>query len=410
MSNYKNLWYGETPFGWVTTKIKHYMQVRNGKEVFSEIEQDDNAINVYGSGGVFKWTNESLYKGESVLFGRKGTIGKPLFINEEFWTVDTMYYTRFSKDAYPKYFYYLMVVFPWNNITTQTALPSVVGSDIENFSCSVPKYQIQKTIAEYLDCKISNIDDLIKHKENLISLLEEKRQIMITEAVTKGVNPNVKMKDSGVEWISEIPNGWNIAKLKYFSQRIGDGLHGTPIYDDNGEIYFINGNNLGLKEIRLTENTNKISLEEFMKYKQSIGPNTILISLNGTIGKLSIYNEETIMLSKSAGFINLKESINKEFVYYFLKSSIVKNFYEQSFAGTTINNLSLETLRNTPLLVPDIEVQKEIVSYLNNLEFNFEKILGELHLQTQKFKNFRQSLIYEAVTGKIDVRDFELKA
>ena len=330
--------------------------------------------------------------------------------------VSPAYTVFYGKDlVYPdfyKYIFYSRGFIDYIAATTQSLRDGkpIAYNTFGDMDLPLPSYKEQIKIAEFLNFKTQSIDSVVEGKEKLINLLAEKCHSLITEAVTKGLNLVVKMKDSGVEWIGEIPNEWKVAKLKYFSHRIGEGLHGTPIYADNGEIYFINGNNLGLKEIRLTESTNKISLEESMKYKQTIGSNTILISLNGTIGKLSLYNEESIMLSKSAGFINLKECINKEFIYYFLKSRIVKNFYEQSFAGTTINNLSLETLRNTPLLVPSIEEQKEIVSYLNTLELEFKKVLSDLHLQIQKLKDYRQSLIYEAVTGKIDVRDIEIES
>ncbi|WOA64425.1 restriction endonuclease subunit S [Bacillus mycoides] len=429
------LWIDKIPNRWSITKVKYttYVKGRIGWQGLKSDEFiDEGPYLVTGTdfdNGYINWgtcyhISEKRYdeapsiqlKENDLLITKDGTIGKVAIVKKipsKAILNSGIFVTRSNKYEV-EYMYWLLNSVVFDKYIkfheTGSTIKHLYQETFENFSYPLPDRNEQKRIVMYLNEEISKIDLLIGDKEKLINLLEEKRQSMITEAVTKGLNPNAKMKDSGVEWIDEIPSGWNIAKLKYFSQRIGDGLHGTPIYDDNGEIYFINGNNLGLKEIRLTENTNKISLEEFMKYKQSIGSNTILISLNGTIGKLSIYNEETIMLSKSAGFINLKESINKEFVYYFLKSSIVKNFYEQSFAGTTINNLSLETLRNTPLLVPDIEAQKEIVNYLNNLEFDFEKVLGELHLQTQKLKNFRQSLIYEAVTGKIDVSDWEVEA
>lgn len=106
-----------------------------------------------------------------------------------------------------------MKVFPWDVITTQTALPSIVGTEVENFECSVPVYSEQVEIATFLDIKCNEIKALIRAKEKMIFLLKEQLQTIITEAVTKGLNPDVKMKDSGEECIGEIPEHWEIKKL-----------------------------------------------------------------------------------------------------------------------------------------------------------------------------------------------------
>src|SRR5690606_2186570 len=97
--------------------------------------------------------DQKLFTGPSVLFGRKGTIGKPLYVESDFWTVDTMYYTEIYSGNSPRYFYYLLEAFPWNQIVTQTALPSIVGSEVENYEVKIPFEDIQKVIARYLDYK-----------------------------------------------------------------------------------------------------------------------------------------------------------------------------------------------------------------------------------------------------------------
>lgn len=195
------------------SKLKYHLKVKNGREITNEVNYGKNVINVYGSGGVFKYTDKKLFTGPSVLFGRKGTIGKPLYVEGDFWAVDTMYYTEVYSGNSPRYFYYLLEVFPWGKIVTQTALPSIVGSELENYEVNIPSEEVQKIIAKFLDRKCVEIETLLKHKERLLILLEQQRQSIITEAVTKGLNPNVKMKDSGVEWIGEVPEHWEIKKL-----------------------------------------------------------------------------------------------------------------------------------------------------------------------------------------------------
>ena len=121
--------------------------------------------------------------------------------------------------------------------------------DMKRIILPVPHYSEQQQIADYLDTKCSEIDATAEDIQKEIDLLEDYKKSVITEVVTKGLNPDAEMKDSGIEWIGEIPKGWKIIRLKYITNSIGDGLHGTPNYDDLGTIFFINGNNLGNRKI-----------------------------------------------------------------------------------------------------------------------------------------------------------------
>lgn len=178
-------WIGEIPEHWDLVKIKRYIKIMNGKEIENEEDfTNPNAIDVFGSGGVFKKTDKSIFEGESVLFGRKGTIGKPIYVNQAFWTVDTMYYTQFYENAFPKWFYYLLSVFPWAIHTTKTALPSLVGTDIENDLFAIPNFNEQCNIAKYLDKETTRIYNLIFDIQKQISKLKEYRESLIYEAVT----------------------------------------------------------------------------------------------------------------------------------------------------------------------------------------------------------------------------------
>ncbi|GGD96290.1 restriction endonuclease subunit S [Jeotgalicoccus aerolatus] len=174
-------WIGAIPSRWGLNQIKTVAKVMNGKE----IETDGGHIPVFGSGGVFKYTNTKLYDKESVLFGRKGTIGKPLIINQPFWTVDTMFYTHiFENRAFPRWLYYILISLPWDVYSTQTAIPSIVGSEIESIRIPVPSIEEQRQIVSYLDEQTSRIDKLIADKTKVIEELEDYKKSLIYEYVT----------------------------------------------------------------------------------------------------------------------------------------------------------------------------------------------------------------------------------
>lgn len=174
-------WIGAIPSRWGLNQIKTVAKVMNGKE----IETDGGHIPVFGSGGVFKYTNTKLYDKESVLFGRKGTIGKPLIINQPFWTVDTMFYTHiFENRAFPRWLYYILISLPWDVYSTQTAIPSIVGSEIESIRIPVPSIEEQRQIVSYLDEQTSRIDKLIADKTKVNEELEDYKKSLIYEYVT----------------------------------------------------------------------------------------------------------------------------------------------------------------------------------------------------------------------------------
>lgn len=178
-------WIGEIPSEWSVCQIKRFAKLYNGKEIENEVIKSDYAIDVYGSGGVFKYTTNYLYDGEAVLFGRKGSIGKPLIVDGKFWTVDTMYFSTCKQElTMNKFLFYLLKIFPWDVYTTKTALPSIVGSEIFNSFVPVPPLNSQLSLITFLDKKCSEIDALITKKEQLVVELEAYKKSLIYEVVT----------------------------------------------------------------------------------------------------------------------------------------------------------------------------------------------------------------------------------
>ena len=178
-------WIGKIPQGWEVVQLKRYAKVNNGKEVPAELSaNDENAKPVYGSGGVFKYTNEIMYSGEAVMFGRKGTLGKPLYVNDSFWVVDTMYFLTYPNKLFPKYSYYQLSAFDWNPFITQTAIPSIGASDVMAAFICVPPLTEQKQIADYLDNRCTEIDSLIAIKQQKIEELKDYKKSIIYEYVT----------------------------------------------------------------------------------------------------------------------------------------------------------------------------------------------------------------------------------
>ena len=161
---------------------------------------------------------------------------------------------------------------------------------------------------------------------------------------------------------------WKTVKLEEVVDILGDGLHGTPKYSDDGEYYFINGNNLDGKII-VNEKTKRVGLEQYLKYKKDLNDRTLLVSINGTLGKVAEYGGEDIILGKSACYFNVKKDVNKK---YILLSDIFKHYIHNYSTGTTIKNLGLKQMRKFKFPLPNIEEQEKIANILSSLDDKIE--------------------------------------
>lgn len=179
---------------------------------------------------------------------------------------------------------------------------------------------------------------------------------------------------------------WKKYKLKDVCTILGDGLHGTPIYDDKGEFFFINGNNLKDGRISIKNDTKRVPYSEANKYKKPLNNRTILVSINGTIGNVAKYQDEKCILGKSACFFNVKENVDLNFIYYVVANQQFKNTITQLATGTTIKNVSLETMRNYTFGIPPLSIQKQIGKILSSFDDKIElnrRINDNLEQQAQ---------------------------
>ena len=186
---------------------------------------------------------------------------------------------------------------------------------------------------------------------------------------------------------------WKEVTLGEISSKIGDGLHGTPKYDDEGPYYFINGNNLNCGKIIIKDDTKRVGKDEFVKNQKELNEQTILVSINGTIGNVAKYNNELCILGKSACYINVIKEVDKEFIYYVLTSANFKRNITNEATGTTIKNVSLKQMREYKFNIPcNISDQRRIASILSSLDRKIElnnKINADLEEMAQAiFKNW----------------------
>jgi type I restriction enzyme S subunit len=198
--------------------------------------------------------------------------------------------------------------------------------------------------------------------------------------------------------IGVIPKDWEISNIGDCSIRIGDGIHSTPKYDESGDYFFINGNNLVNGEILINENTKRVSEEESLIHKRNLGFSTILLSINGTIGNIAFYQNEKIILGKSAAYINLNNKVNSYFFYQMLQTNFLKEYFKNELTGSTIKNLGLNSIRNTPIPLPPLPEQKAIAEVLSDMD----NLITALERQIEKKRLVKQGAMQRLLTAGED--------
>ena len=283
-----------------------------------------------------------------------------------------------SRDYF--YYYYLMVDNTKELLHLAKNLRhSFTEEQLGQLKVPMPPLSEQQAIADYLDETCSKIDEIIA--EAKISI-DEYKELKIGQINKYTIH---KMKRT---------------KLKYITEKIGDGIHATPEYSDEGTIRFINGGSFGEDSIKMIGPM--LSNEEYQKQNKSLlNEHTVMIALNGAnFGNTSLYNNEAILLGKSAGYITLKSTVCREYVRYCLENSVTKEAFDLSLNGTTIPNLSLNTLRNTEICLPDYSVQKQLARTIKKMIIKMDSLIAEKESLINDLEAYKKSLIYEVVTGK----------
>jgi len=425
-------WIGEIPEHWEIKKLKYICSesavyglnesaenyAEEGVRFIRTTDIDDKGNLDSNEEGVFlpeEKTKGYILKTGDLLVSRSGSLGTSLYFDENKYGKCSYagYLVKFRANSknHPKFLFY----FSKSNIFYIQIQMALVSSTISNFNgnkyanmiLTLSSYNEQKTIANFLDQKTAEIDDLIADKEKLIELLQEKRQAIITEAVTKGLNPNVKMKDSGIEWIGEIPEHWNVEPIKYMVKTIQTGTTPTTKNDDyfDGDIqWFTPGDFHGSKE--LYEASRKISNLAVIDNEARLFPkNTVMIvGIGATVGKVAKLGVEGSFNQQITGLIVNEQRLNCDYLYYWLyiNQETIKNISNY----TTLPIINNEFVKNFECLSLPLDEQQAIVNYLNQKTSEIDDLILKIKLQIQKLKEYRQSLIFEAVTGKIDVRDY----
>lgn len=352
-----------------------------------------------------------ICKNDTLLVKDGATIGKTAFVDnlpQKMAVNEHVFILRSNKLLNPKLLYYLIFSNLGFTQIKLTETGSAQGGISQNIADKVEfiipiNLNHQQQIVDYLDKQTAKIDETISKNEELIKLLEEKRVALINLVVTKGLNPDVPMKDSGVEWIGEIPEHWNINKIKkYFNIYNGS----TPKNNEenwNGNIHWITPADYKTTDIYINNSSRKITKNGLNSCGTTLVPKgSIIVSNRAPIGTVAIANVD-LCTNQGCKSLAIKRNINTKFVYYVL--SINEKELNKLGRGTTFMELSAYDLGTFPIpIAPDSE-QKDIVNYLDKETSKINQTVSKIKENIKLLEEYKTSLIHNVVTGKIDVRE-----
>lgn len=426
-------WIGEIPSHWNHSSLKWYSQIFSGGTPSKDIEEYwiDGTIPWLNSGSVNQWDvseasefiTEDAFNNSSAkwipeeslimaLAGQGKTKGMVAQVKFKTTCNQSLGVIIPNEKVYSRHLLYWLY-------TNYQNIRNLGGGDkrdglnlvmLGGIPIPIPPIKEQTAIANYLDKKTAQIDDLIAKKERLIQLLEEERTAIINQAVTKGLDPTVPMKDSGIEWLGKIPAHWDRARIKTLVKvKVCDGPHETPEWKEEG-IPFISAEAIKGNQIDLNFKRGYISREQHLEYckKSKVLKGDILFCKSGsTTGKSALVNIDVDFgIWSPLAIIRVDErKISNRYMFQSVQSALFRNQVETSWTFGTQPNIGMGALENLWIAIPPIKEQELIDEYLNSKLNEFNIIITKSFQEIELLKEYKTALISEVVTGKVDVRE-----
>ncbi len=327
-----------------------------------------------------------------IIFSLRGNIGRTSIVPPELREANlTQGTARISvnEENETSFIYYSIASTPILNrihtLSKGSTFKEISLEELRKIQLPVPPLPEQQKIAKIL----STWDKAISATERLIDNSTQQKKALMQQLLT---GKKRLLDDAGKRFEGK----WKSQIIENITTRVGDGIHSTPKYTENSSIRFVNGNNLNNGSIDFYDSTKYVDEDDAKKHRRDLSNRTILMSINGTIGNLAIYNGENIVLGKSACYINVKNEVDLLFIFYKLASFELQSYFISRLTGSTIKNLSLTTIKSTQVELPSLEEQQKIATVLTNADQEIDLLKQQLvDLQQEK-----KALMQVLLTGK----------
>jgi type I restriction enzyme S subunit len=406
-------WLGDVPEHWEVKALKYiFVNLDSNRIPISGEDRAgiENIYPYYGASGIIDYVDDYIYDETLILVAEDGanllSRSTPLAFRAEgkYWVNNHAHILRPKYDAIT-YWECVLQIFEYAPYVSGSAQPKLTSDNLGSFILPVPPLPEQQAIAAFLDHETGRIDALIAKKKSLLSLLAEQRTAIISRAVTKGLNPSVKLKPSGVEWLGDVPEHWEVWKIAHSFELIGSGT--TPPSDElewyDGSIPWITTSELRESVICSTEKT--VTKEATLKFSAlKIFPKgSLAIAMYGaTIGRLGIFGIDA-STNQACCVMNGGQVFSIPFVYFWMQAFKESIILLASGGGQP--NISQDKIKSIKIPCPSIPEQQAIAAFLDRETAKIDTLSAKVQTAIERLREYRTALISAAVTGKIDVRE-----
>lgn len=401
-------WIGEIPGEWEVCRYKNICNIQSGfpfnsskfsaQKGFPLIRIRDitsGKIETYYDG---EYTEEYVVKKGDLIIGMDGDFNVRLWQNEDGLLNQRCCRLYEKKCANKSFLFYTlpMALRHINDLAYATTVKHLSNNDIYNSSLAFPPLSVQQSISSFLDTKCGEIDSLISIQEEMISELLAYKQSVITEAVTKGLDKKAKMKNSGVEWIGDIPEEWEVCSIKYQIKFINGFAFDSNCFQQKGEMpVFRIGD---IIEDKISNEANVYVNKQNALNNYEVHKGDILLAMSGaTTGKVGIVKEQIGYINQRVGIIR---SNIQPWIFYNLKTNIFSEYILLKAIGSAQPNISTENFKNYKIPLPPLPVQQAIATYLDEKTTQIDSLIALKQSKIESLKEYKKSIIYEYVTGK----------
>ncbi len=400
-------WIGEIPEGWEVKRLKYVAYFSRG----FDLSNSSFAVGdypVYGSNGVIGFHNVFTTTAPSITVGRSGSVGEVHYVTDNYWAHNTALYLLDNHGNLIRYLFYLLKVLDLKTYSEGTAVGTLNRNNIHEIVVSVPPLPEQTAIASLLDRKTAEIDQLIANKEKLIALYEEEKTAIINRAVTKGLDPAVKTRPSGVDWLGDIPEHWEVKRLKYVA-KVNPTKDASINKNSDDLVVF-----LPMEKVQEDGSIDcelKKPISELWSGFTFFRRNDVIIAKitpcfeNGKGALLSILDTEIGFGSTEFHVLRASKSIMPKLMYFITKSERFMKVGEAFMTGSAgQKRVPTDFVAEFNISLPPLPEQTAIVTHIETECARLDAIIDKFKKQIELFKEYRTTLISEVVTGKIDVR------
>ena len=421
-------WIGQIPKEWGIGKVKNYYSLQTGftPDTKNELYYDDNGalwVNISDMGDshyisntkkkisdyyISKFKPPIVPKG-SLLYSFKLSVGTVAIAGEEMYTNEAIAAFLQKDGINLSFLYYSSQVCIIFNANENIYGAKLLNQDlINNATIIFPPLAEQQKIADYLDKVCGEVDEMVALQETMIEELKAYKQSVITEAVTKGLNPNVPMRNSGIDWIGEIPEHWELGRLKHVCKingRIGfRGYTSEDLVSEGEGAYTIGGKHISRNVIDLS-NPDYLSWDKYYESPEiMVKKGDMVIAQRGTLGRVALIREEIGPATINPSLVLLNNiSNNAVYLYWWLCSSSISVKIDLLNTSTAVPMISQKQIENLELLLPPLAEQRAIATYLDTKCSEIDSLIALKQAKIEELKEYKKSVIYEYVTGKKEV-------